>query len=58
MIFALSSQDEVDQATSVEELEKQIDKLAKVCFSVKCLSLLHCNISNILSVPLGETDNG
>lgn len=29
-------QDEVDQATSIEELEKQIEKLAKVCFSDEC----------------------
>lgn len=27
----LHYQDEVDQATSIEELEKQIEKLAKVC---------------------------
>lgn len=26
-------QDEVDHATSVEELEKQIEKMAKVCLS-------------------------
>lgn len=34
-IFASFYQDEVDQATSIEELEKQIEKLAKVCFSLK-----------------------
>lgn len=41
MIFALFSQDEVDQATSVEELEKQIEKLAKVSLSVKRIRLLY-----------------
>lgn len=31
--FVLSCQDDVDQATSIEELEKQIEKIAKVwCF--------------------------
>lgn len=31
MVLIWSHQDEVDQATSIEELEKQIEKLAKVC---------------------------
>lgn len=42
-IFTLlffSCQDEVDQATSIEELEKQIEKLAKVCYSLKCTSFV------------------
>lgn len=41
----LSCQDDVDQATSIEELEKQIEKLAKVCFlqMYKC-----CDKVNIL----------
>lgn len=34
MSSVLSCQDEVDQATSIEELEKQIEKLAKVCTSL------------------------
>lgn len=34
MLSALSYQDDVDQATSIEELEKQIEKLAKVCSSL------------------------
>lgn len=57
MIFALFSQDEVDQATSVEELEKQIEKLAKVSLSVKCIRLLYPIINNLICVSLGETDN-
>lgn len=57
MIFALFSQDEVDQATSVEELEKQIEKLAKVSLSVKRIRLLYPIINNLICVSLGETDN-
>lgn len=37
-VLVLSCQDEVDQATSIEELEKQIEKLAKVCSLSKCTS--------------------
>lgn len=50
MIFAWLSQDEVDQATSVEELEKQIEKLAKVSLSVKRTSLLYPNINNLMCI--------
>lgn len=57
MIFALFSQDEVDQATSVEELEKQIEKLAKVSLSVRRIRLLYPIINNRICVSLGETDN-
>lgn len=57
MILVSSFQDEVDQATSIEELEKQIEKLAKVCFSLKFISFMNSNINNLMSVPLGETDN-
>lgn len=32
-VFVPSCQDDVDQATSLDELEKQIEKLAKVCSS-------------------------
>lgn len=35
LMYIYDHQDEVDQATSIEELEKQIEKLAKVCFSSK-----------------------
>lgn len=42
-IVALSRQDEVDQATSVEELEKQIEKLAKVRFSSKYIK--YCTLT-------------
>lgn len=57
MIFALFSQDEVDQATSVEELEKQIEKLAKVSLSVKRIRLLYPIINNLICVSLGEPYN-
>lgn len=42
MIFASSHQDEVDQATSIEELEKQIEKLAKVHISLKYTDYYYC----------------
>lgn len=47
IIFASSHQDEVDQATSIEELEKQIEKLAKVCFSSEYTRLMYANIYNL-----------
>lgn len=40
--FFLLYQDEVDHATSVEELEKQIEKMAKVCRSWTRLNALKC----------------
>lgn len=58
MIFASFHQDEVDQATSIEELEKQIEKLAKVCFISKYIRLMYSKINNIMSACLGEYDNG
>lgn len=58
MRFASSYQDEVDQATSIEELEKQIEKLAKVCISSQYIRIMVSNINNPMSEPLGETDNG
>lgn len=49
-VFALTCQDDVDQATSIEELEKQIEKLAKVClwFTSAVITLVFINKIKVL----------